>query len=331
MVSIRKFGQFDAPTRDLTPRATYLNRRQILRAAAGAGAAMLIADAIPAAALAQSAANDPTADLYPVPGNTRYDAIAAARSLTKQQDAITYNNFYEYGTTKNIWQAAQALPRRPWTVEIGGLVAKPQTLDVDSLIGSMPLEERIYRHRCVETWSMVVPWSGFALRHLLAKAEPLGSARYVAFETAELWNKGSVLSAQFPWPYREGLRLDEAMNDLTLLATGLYGEPLPSQNGAPLRLVVPWKYGFKSIKSIVKITLSDTPPPTFWSTANGAEYGFWANVNPAVPHRRWSQAKEWDISQGRNQVFDTLPWNGYGEHVAGMYAGMDAQGDNLFT
>ena len=331
MVLIKKFDAFSLPERSVTPQATYLNRRQILRAAAGAGAAALIAGGIPAAALAQSASDDPTADLYPVPNNAKYNAATTGRTITAKRDAITHNNFYEYGTTKNVWEAAQALPRRPWTVEIDGLVAKPQTLDVDSIIRSMPLEERVYRHRCVETWSMVAPWSGFALRHLLAKVEPLSGAKYVAFETAVLGNTNSVLYAQFPWPYREGLRLDEAMNDLTLMATGIYGEPLPSQNGAPLRLVVPWKYGFKSIKSIVRITLTDTPPPTFWNQANASEYGFWANVNPAVPHRRWSQAREWDISQGRGRTFETLPWNGYGEFVAGMYAGMDAGTERLFT
>ena len=331
MVHILKPRLFNSPTRDITPQSIYMNRRSILRAAAGAGAATLIAGGIPAGALAQSATNDPTADLYPAASNLLYDAVQGDRALTDRRDAITYNTFSEYGTNKNIWQAAQDLPRRPWTVEIDGMVAKPQTLDIDEIIRSMPLEERIYRHRCVETWSMVVPWSGFALRHLLERAEPLGSAKYVAFETAELWNKGSILAAQFPWPYREGLRLDEAMNDLTLIATGLYGEPIPSQNGAPLRLVVPWKYGFKGIKSIVRMTLTDTPPPTFWSLANGAEYGFWANVNPEVPHRRWSQAREWDISLGRSRTFATLPWNGYGEFVADMYSDLDPVGDRLFT
>lgn len=331
MVHIRQQRSYNSPERDVTPQSAYLSRRSLLRSAAGAGAAALIAGGIPKAALSQAAVGDPTADLYPAASNPIYNAVQGDRALTEYRDTITYNNFYEYGTNKNIWQAAQSLPRRPWTVEIDGMVAKPQTLDIDELIRSMPLEERIYRHRCVETWSMVVPWSGFALRHLLERAEPLGSARYVAFETAEMWNKNSILSAQFPWPYREGLRLDEAMNDLTLMATGIYGEPMPSQNGAPIRLVVPWKYGFKGIKSITRITLTDTPPPTFWSEANGAEYGFWANVNPEVPHRRWSQAREWDISSGRGVTFDTLPWNGYGEFVAGMYSDLDPVGDRIFT
>ena len=331
MVHIRPTRSYNLPEREVTPQAAYLNRRALLRVAAGAGAAAMIAGGIPKAALTQAAEGDPTADLYPAARNPTYDAMQGDRSLTAYRDAITYNNFYEYGTNKNIWQAAQSLERRPWTLVIDGLVAKPQTLDIDALIRSLPLEERIYRHRCVETWSMVVPWSGFALRHLLDRAEPLGSARYVAFETAELWDKNSILSKQFPWPYREGLRLDEARNDLTLLATGIYGEPLPSQNGAPIRLVVPWKYGFKSIKSIIRLTLTDTPPPTFWSSANGVEYGFWANVNPEVPHRRWSQAREWDISLGRSTTFPTLPWNGYGEFVADIYADLDPVADRLFT
>lgn len=331
MAFFLKNRPFNSPESAVTPQDVYLNRRQILRATAVSGAAALIAGGIPAAALAQSAQGDPTADLYPAASNPLYNSVQGNRALTNRQDALTYNNFYEYGTNKNIWQAAQSLPRRPWTIEVDGLVAKPQIFDIDTLIRAMPLEERIYRHRCVETWSMVAPWSGFSLRHLLNTVEPLGSAKYVAFETAELWNKGSVLSAQFPWPYREGLRLDEAMNDLTLMATGIYGEPMPSQNGAPIRLVVPWKYGFKGIKSIVRITLTDTPPPTFWSQANGNEYGFWANVNPEVPHRRWSQAQEWDISLGRSTTFPTLPWNGYGEFVADMYGDLDPVKDRIFT
>ena len=331
MVHIRRNLGYNLPERAVTPQSAYINRRALLRAAAGTGAAAMIAAGIPAAALAQSAEGDPTADLYPASANPVYNSVQGDRALAQRQDALTYNNFYEYGTNKNIWQAAQSLERRPWTVEIDGLVANPQTLGIDEIIRTMPLEERIYRHRCVETWSMVVPWTGFALKHLLDRAEPLGSARYVAFETAELWNKGSILAAQFPWPYREGLRLDEAMHDLTLMGTGIYGEPMPSQNGAPLRLVVPWKYGFKGIKSIVRITLTDTPPTTFWSDANGAEYGFWANVNPAVPHRRWSQAREWDISVGRGTSFETLPWNGYGEFVADLYSDLDPVADRIFT
>ncbi len=331
MVALIPSRPYNLPERRVTPRATFLNRRAVLRAAVLGGASSLLAGGIPARALAQSAVDDPTADLYPTAKNSAYDRVQGDRALTQQIDALTYNNFYEFGTHKNIWQNAQRLERRPWTLEVDGLVAKPQTFDIDDLIRAMPLEERIYRHRCVETWSMVVPWNGFALRHLLDRVEPLGQARYVAFETAELWNKGDVLSAQFPWPYREGLRLDEAMNDLTLLATGIYGEPMPSQNGAPLRLVVPWKYGFKGIKSLVRLTLTDTPPPTFWSLANGREYGFWANVNPEVPHRRWSQAREWDISQGRGTTFATLPWNGYGEWVADLYADLDPVADRIFT
>lgn len=315
----------------VTPKEAFLNRRSLLRSAALGGAGALISAGIPGYAQAQGASGDPTTDLYPTLQNKTYNFVRGARKLSDRLDAITHNNFYEYGTNKNIWQNAQRLDRRPWAVQVDGMVAKPRTFDIDDLIRSFPLEERIYRHRCVETWSMIVPWNGFTLSKLLEIVEPLGSARFVAFETAELWNKRNILSSQFPWPYREGLRLDEAMNDLTMLATGIYGEPMPSQNGAPLRLVVPWKYGFKSIKSIVRITLTDSPPSTFWSSANGSEYGFWANVNPEVPHRRWSQAYEWDISTGRSQTFATLPWNGYGEWVANMYSDLDPVSDRLFT
>ena len=315
----------------VTPQDVFLKRRHIL---AGAGAG-LIAAGLPRTASAQrklsDPESDPSADLYPAAPMPVYNSVQGDRALAHRDDALTYNNFYEYGTNKNIWQAAQSLPRRPWTLTVDGLVSRPQTFDVDTILRSFALEERIYRFRCVETWSMVVPWTGFALRHLLNQVEPLGDARYVAFETADLRDKGNFFSAQFPWPYREGLRLDEAMNDLTLVGTGIYGEPMPSQNGAPLRLVIPWKYGFKSIKSIIRMTLTDTPPPTFWSLANGSEYGFWANVNPEVPHRRWSQAQEWDLSIGQGTRFPTLKWNGYGAWVADMYTGMDPVGARLFT
>ncbi|MDX1948573.1 MAG: protein-methionine-sulfoxide reductase catalytic subunit MsrP, partial [Pirellulaceae bacterium] len=233
------------------------------------------------------------------------------------------NNFYEFTTNKEMVAAkAMNFSPKPWQVSVEGLVHRPRTFDLDDLFKISPLEERVYRMRCVEAWSMVIPWIGFPLGRLLDKVEPLGNARYVAFETL-------LDAGRFPgqnkmvlrWPYVEGLRLDEARHPLTILAVGMYGRRLPGQNGAPLRLVVPWKYGFKGIKSIVKITLLADPPPTTWSRAAPREYGFYANVNPAVPHPRWSQATEQRLGEaGRRQ---TLPFNGYAEQVASLYQGLD--------
>ena len=238
------------------------------------------------------------------------------------EQITNYNNFYEFGTSKDEpAREARALVTRPWTVEVGGMVQRPRTFDIEELL-KFEQEERIYRLRCVEAWSMVVPWVGFPLKKLLEQVEPLGSAKYVAFET--LYDKNIMLSsfsAGIDFPYVEGLRLDEALHPLTILATGIYGKELPKQDGAPIRLVVPWKYGFKSIKSIVKIMLTDHQPPTTWNEAGPDEYGFYSNVNPAVRHPRWSQAKERRI--GELGLRDTLPFNGYGEQVAALYEGMD--------
>jgi methionine sulfoxide reductase catalytic subunit len=238
------------------------------------------------------------------------------------EQITNYNNFYEFGTSKDEpAREARALVTRPWTVEVGGMVQRPRTFDIEELL-KFEQEERIYRLRCVEAWSMVVPWVGFPLKKLLEQVEPLGSAKYVAFET--LYDKNIMLSsfsAGIDFPYVEGLRLDEALHPLTILATGIYGKELPKQDGAPIRLVVPWKYGFKSIKSIVKIMLTDQEPPTTWNEAGPDEYGFYSNVNPAVRHPRWSQAKERRI--GELGLRDTLPFNGYGEQVAALYEGMD--------
>ena len=238
------------------------------------------------------------------------------------EQITNYNNFYEFGTSKDEpAREARALVTRPWTVEVGGMVQRPRTFDIEELL-KFEQEERIYRLRCVEAWSMVVPWVGFPLKKLLEQVEPLGSAKYVAFET--LYDKNIMLSsfsAGIDFPYVEGLRLDEALHPLTILATGIYGKELPKQDGAPIRLVVPWKYGFKSIKSIVKIMLTDHEPPTTWNEAGPDEYGFYSNVNPAVRHPRWSQAKERRI--GELGLRDTLPFNGYGEQVAALYEGMD--------
>jgi sulfoxide reductase catalytic subunit YedY len=250
-------------------------------------------------------------------------AFSTTEPQTPLRDVTTYNNFYEFGLDKDEpARRARDLRTRPWTVTIDGEVGRPATVDVDQILRWFPLEERVYRMRCVEAWSMVIPWVGFPLAGLLKRVEPTSRARYVAFTTLldpqqMPEQKGRVLD----WPYVEGLRLDEAMHPLALLAVGLYGRVLPNQNGAPLRLVVPWKYGFKGIKSIVRIRLTTEQPPTTWSAAAPDEYGFFANVNPAVDHPRWSQASERRI--GELQRRPTLPFNGYGDQVASLYAGMD--------
>lgn len=301
----------DLTDRDVTPRDLYLNRRALL---AGLGGAMLAGG---------------TAQAAPMVG-VKSPLSTADEPLTSLKDITSYNNFYEFGTDKaDPARNAHRLTTRPWSVKVDGMVAKPAEFDLDALLKSVTLEERIYRMRCVEGWSMVIPWVGFTLASLLKQVEPLGSAKYVAFETLvrpkEMVGQDTFLKV-LDWPYVEGLRLDEAMHPLTILATGLYGESLPNQNGAPLRLVVPWKYGFKGIKSIVRITLTDKQPPTSWNIQAPQEYGFYSNVNPAVDHPRWSQATERRIGDGGGLFAKrrpTLPFNGYGEQVAGLYAGMD--------
>ncbi|ATN34082.1 mononuclear molybdenum enzyme YedY [Rhizobium sp. ACO-34A] len=298
---------------EITPQKFYLNRRTFLGAAA-AGLAMAAAPEAYAAALEAK------------PGK-----YTLTEKLTTKQDATTYNNFYEFGTGKADPAANSSdFKPRPWTVEIGGLVAKPQTIDIETIMKDFTMEERVYRMRCVEAWSMVIPWIGFPLSALLDRVEPLGSAKYVAFETVVRPKEMPGQSGFFqplPWPYVDGLRLDEARHPLAILATGLYGETLPNQNGAPLRLVVPWKYGFKGIKSIVKITLTEKQPPCTWNLAASNEYGFYANVNPEVDHPRWSQATERRIGEAEGLFggarINTLPFNGYADEVAGLYSGMD--------
>jgi sulfoxide reductase catalytic subunit YedY len=244
---------------------------------------------------------------------------------TSLQDITHYNNFYEFSTDKRAVAArARNFVTRPWTVEIGGLAHRPRTFDFDDLRRLSPPEERVYRHRCVEGWSMVIPWVGFPLSKLLDQVQPMGSARYVAFETlADPRRMPNVGSSVLDWPYVEGLRLDEALHPLTLLAFGLYGEALPPQNGAPLRLVVPWKYGFKGIKSIIRITLTEAMPPTTWNRVAPGEYGFYSNVNPNVDHPRWSQRTEQRIGESGRR--ETLLFNGYADQVGNLYAGMDLQ------
>lgn len=298
---------------EITPQSLYLNRRSLIGAAAG-GLALAAAPRAFAAAIA-----------------AKPSAYVLTEKPTSKQDVTSYNNFYEFGTDKiDPINNSGSFKTRPWTVEVGGLVAKPQVIDIEAILKDFPMEERVYRMRCVEAWSMVIPWVGFPLASLLDRVEPLGSAKYVAFETVvrpEEMPGQSGLFQPMKWPYVEGLRLDEARHPLTILATGLYGETLPNQNGAPLRLVVPWKYGFKGIKSIVRITLTEKEPPASWNVMQPGEYGFYANVNPAVDHPRWSQATERRIGEetglfGGKRI-DTLPFNGYADEVAGLYAGMD--------
>lgn len=301
------------PSSEITPERIYLNRRQFMQGLGGlAAAAVLAACAAPAA---------PTPAPTPLAAGQAADELGD--SLTSYEDITTFTNYYEFGTGKgDPTRLAKNFRTAPWTVTVGGLVKQPRTFGIEDLVKLFPPEERIYRLRCVEAWSMVIPWQGFQLNKLLAAVEPTSEAKYVRFET--LYDPEQMpgqKSGWFEWPYAEGLRLDEAMHDLTILATGLYGKPTLPQNGAPLRLVVPWKYGFKSIKSIVKIDLVAEQPSSLWMIAAPDEYGFYANVNPEVDHPRWSQASERRI--GETSRRRTLLFNGYAEQVAGLYAGMD--------
>lgn len=279
------------------------------------------------AALAANAARDPSAHLYPVKRNQKYKL---GRPLTEEKFAVTYNNFYEFGSHKNISKTAQALKIRPWQVKIDGEVEKEITIDIDDLLKKMSLEERVYRFRCVEAWSMAVPWSGFPLKALVDLANPNSNAKYVRMETlSDTKTMPGLRQPWYPWPYTEGLTIEEATNDLAFIVTGLYGKPIPRQNGAPLRLATPWKYGFKSIKSLVKFTFVKEKPKTFWEKVQPREYGFWANVNPKVSHPRWSQASERVL--GKSGRVPTLLYNGYGEFVAGLYTELEKQlGDRLY-
>ncbi|HEX8165515.1 MAG TPA: protein-methionine-sulfoxide reductase catalytic subunit MsrP [Beijerinckiaceae bacterium] len=319
---IRRRRGWEIPESEATAEAVFLSRRELL-AGGGAIAGALVVGARPA--LAQHA--DPTFDLYPAKRNDNYKLD---REVTAEKFSGDYNNFYEFGSSKSVAAAARALKTRPWTVKVDGLVEAPFEIGIDDLIRKMPLEERLYRHRCVEAWSMAVPWTGFPMKAFLDLAKPLGSARYVKMQT---FQDKSVAPGQrqvwYPWPYTEGLTMQEAANELAFLVTGVYGKPLANQFGAPLRLAVPWKYGFKSAKSLVKFTFTDERPKSFWEALQASEYGFWANVNPEVPHPRWSQAKERVL--GTDEMRPTLIYNGYGEYVAGMYKGLDEAKERLFV
>ncbi|HYP07990.1 MAG TPA: protein-methionine-sulfoxide reductase catalytic subunit MsrP [Bryobacteraceae bacterium] len=289
---------------EVTPRAAYMSRRRLL---AGATAGLLLTGTDLSAAKLSGAKSQ----------------FSTSEPQTPLKDITTYNNYYEFGTDKSDpARNSGQFKTQPWQVTVGGLCNKPGKYDLDSLMKVAPLEERIYRLRCVEAWSMVIPWIGFSLSHVLSKAEPQSKAKYVAFETYYDGKQMPMAERSgIPLPYREGLRMDEAMHPLTMLSFGLYGESLLPQNGAPVRLVVPWKYGFKSIKSIVKITFTDSEPKITWRMMNGREYGFYSNVNPDVDHPRWSQGSERRIGEFFKRK--TLPFNGYADQVASLYRGMD--------
>lgn len=318
------------PERQATPESVYLSRRDVLKklgfsalGIAGLCGAYRQLNGPYASAFAGPQDLDsfipksPNSGLYPAKRNP---VFKLDRPITNEFIAAKYNNFYEFSLKKNVWQHISQFQTRPWSIEIKGEVEKPQTWDIDDLVRKMPLEERLYRHRCVEAWSMAVPWTGFPLKALLEQAMPKSSAKYVRFVT---FLNPSVAVEQkkahwYPWPYFEALTIPEALNELTFVATGIYGHEMTKQHGAPVRIVVPWKYGYKSIKSIVKIELTRKQPATFWNQLQPQEYGFVSNVDPDIPHPRWSQAKETLIDTGEKRP--TLKYNGYGEYVARLYS-----------
>lgn len=310
------------PEREATPEAAFLNRRSLLKSLGLAGAGLALGSGlIPGPAEAAESAADKTAGLYPARHN---DAFVLDRDITPEAINGTYNNFYEFGSHKQIYRDAERLVTDPWAITIDGLVDRPETIEFAELAKAMALEERLYRHRCVEAWSMTIPWTGFTLAKLLERAGVKPDAKYVRFETfLDPVMATGQRQVWYPWPYVEGVTIAEARNDLAFLVTGAYGKPLANQFGAPLRLALPWKYGFKSIKSITRISLVAERPVSFWEAISKTEYGFWANVNPEVPHPRWSQATEKVLHTGEER--ETRLFNGYGEQVAGLYSGLDAE------
>jgi methionine sulfoxide reductase catalytic subunit len=300
---------------EATPEHVYLNRRQWLAAAGFTGATIL------APGIASAQETDPSTSLYPAKQNT---AFKLDRAVTPEEVNANYNNFYEFGSSKRVAAAAQALRIRPWIVKLDGMVEKEQELGIDDILKQVSLEERLTRHRCVEAWAMAVPWSGFPLSKLIGIAKPLSSAKYVRFET---FLNARIAPGQrqtwYPWPYVEGITMAEAMNDLSFMVTGAYGKPLAKPFGAPIRLALPWKYGFKHSKSITRISFTDQRPKSFWEALQPAEYGFWANVNPKVDHPRWSQASETLL--GTNERVPTQLFNGYGEQVAHLYKDLEKE------
>ena len=302
MCIIRRRG-WEIPESQVTPESIALNRRTIL----GGAAAVLTATPM----IGQAAPNP------------RFEP---EREVTEEKYSTTYNNYYEFSENKNLWRDAQAMKTNPWTIEFAGLVNQPRRMGYEDLLKQVTLEERIYRHRCVEAWAMTVPWTGFPMAELLKVAEPLGSAKFVAFETVQDKSMAGLKTPLYPWPYVDGLAIDEAANELAFVPTGMYGKALPPQNGGPIRMIAPWKYGFKQVKSIVKVTFTEKQPRCFWQEINGREYGFWANVNPDVAHPRWSQARERLL--GSDAMVPTKIYNGYGPFVASLYS--DRKSEKLF-
>ena len=316
---------WELPESAVTPQGVYRSRREVLRqlglgaiglTAAGSGCFLSVDD--PTGAGNRDVGIFDAGNLYPAPRNELFQV--PERPLTDFEDAMTFNNFYEFSVVKDrVWQLVDRFETDPWTIEVKGLCNQPQTFDLDDLLAQIDLEERIYRFRCVEAWAMTVPWTGFPLSALLNLVEPTSEAKYVRMVSVSRPEQMPGMDAfAYPWPYYEGLSIDEAMNELTLMVTGLYGEQLPRQNGAPFRLIVPWKYGYKSIKSIIEIELVAEEPGTFWNTLVPNEYGFESNVDPEVPHPRWSQARETLLGSGDR--VDTMQYNGYGDYVAHLYA-----------
>ncbi len=316
---IRRRG-WEIPGSNATPEHLVFNRRNFL---AGGASALALASYPASGQRVSDLTNlpDPTSNLYPAKRNEKY---VLDRPITDENINAHYNNFYEFNSSKEVAAQAQLLPIRPWTIKIDGMVEKPIEIEIDELIRKMTLEERTYRHRCVEAWAMAIAWTGFPMSKLVDFARPLGSAKFVRMETfSDAKVAPGMRQPWFPWPYIEGLTIAEATNELAFLAAGAYGHPIAKQHGAPLRLAVPWKYGFKSIKSIVRFSFTDKRPTGMWEALQSAEYGFWANVNPAVPHPRWSQATEEVIGTGERRP--TLIFNGYGEYVAGLYKGLESE------
>ncbi|GGC52575.1 protein-methionine-sulfoxide reductase catalytic subunit MsrP [Siccirubricoccus deserti] len=310
---IRTPRGWELPERQATPEHLVFGRRAALGGTMALGAALVA----PRAAAAQSAAAE-------FPAAVRNLRFSPGRDITGERDATTYNNYYEFGSDKGIHRAAQRLPTRPWTVKVDGLVDRPREYSVDDLLKAMPIEERVYRLRCVEAWSMVVPWTGFPISALLEAVGPQSSAKYLRFETAAMPSvMPGLRQSWYPWPYIEGCTIEEAANELSFLVVGAYGKPLLPQNGAPIRFHQPWKYGFKAGKSLVRISLVAERPKSFWEAIQASEYGFWANVNPEVAHPRWSQASERVLGTGER--VPTQIFNGYGEFVAGLYTNLQRE------
>ena len=312
---IRSKPTWELPESIATDEADFLDRRELCKTIAAGSILAASSSLIGNAPAFADTEKDPSAHLYPAKRNQAY---ALDRGITPEKITTTYNNFYEFGSHKSIWRSAQKLQTRPWEVTIDGMVDRETRIDIDTLLKSMKLEERLYRHRCVEAWAIAVPWTGFPMKALLDYVRPQAGAKYVVMEA---FQDKKIAPGQrqfwYPWPYLEALTIKEAANELSMIGTGAYGRPMAKQNGAPLRLVVPWKYGFKQIKSIVRFHFTDKRPLSFWQRVQGKEYGFWANVNPKVDHPRWSQATEKLLGTGKR--VPTLLFNGYAEQVAGLY------------